>query len=171
MIERRKGPESPGMVRLSPLQPLARVDTLSPGTPAPPQLHLVLPEAAPVPADPPLQLLRPGTEPTRTLSDPRPTGSARRVQGPAPRLAAAPTGGRRLLLVGALGFAAGVLVRDRWQAWRSPPPPVAQLAVRPGIVAPSPPPVVEPPAPPPAAPPPAAPRASSGQKRKRGRGF
>jgi hypothetical protein len=182
VIERRKAPEAPGRVpeapgkvRLSPLQPLARVDTLSLGTPAPPQLRLVLPEADPIPADPPLQLLWSGIEPARSLSDPRPTGSARRAQGPAhrepaPDVAAAPRGGRRLLLVGVIGFAAGVVVRDRWQAWRSPPPPVAQLAVAPAVL-PSPPLVVEPPAPPAAAPAPALPRGTAGQKRKRGRSF
>jgi hypothetical protein len=180
VIERRKAPEAPvklaeapGKVRLSPLQPLARVDTLSLGTAAPPQLRLVLPEVAP-PPEPQLQLLRSGTEPTRSLSDPRPTGSARRVQGPAPRepaarVAAAPAGGRRLLLVGALGFVAGVVVRDRWQAWRSPPPPVAQLAAAPAVL-PSPPPVVDPPAAPAVTPAPAPPRAT-GHKRKRGRSF
>jgi hypothetical protein len=169
VIERRKGNENAGLVRLSPLQPLARVNTQSLAAPSPPQLHLVVPEPElPIP-DPPVQLLRSGTEPARPLADPRPTGSARRGQGPSAHPGSARAGGRRLMLVGVLSFAAGVLVRDRWQAWRSPPPTVAEVELPPRVVPP--PVVVEPPAPPAAAPAPAPPRATGSQKRRRGRGL
>ena len=166
VIERRTGAERPAMVRLSPLQPLPRVNTQSLEAPPPAQLQLVVPEPPPAPVDPPLVLLRPGTEPTRPLADPRPTGSARRGQGPAPHAVAPPAGRRRVLLAGVLGFAAGLLVRDRWQAWVSPPPPVADPAPGPVVLAP---PVVQPPAPAAVTPPPAPPRANAGQKRKRAR--
>jgi hypothetical protein len=166
VIERRKGTEAAGPVRLSPLLPLARSEAPPILTPAAPELRVVLPEAPAPEAEPPLLLLRQGTEPARALSDPWPAGSARRQRATGARPKVREGGVGRLVLVALLAFAAGVLVRDRWpQAQPAPPPPV--LATSPPVVVPSlpvAPAQVVAPAPP-------LPRGGSVQKRKRGRTF
>ena len=138
MIERRKGAEAAGPVRLSPLQPLVRSEAPPIRTPAAPELRIVLPEAPAPEVDPPLLLLRPGTEPARPLGDPWPAGSARRQRTTGARPKVREGGVGRLVLVALLAFAAGVLVRDRWPGEQPPPPPPV-LATSPSVAVPSPP--------------------------------
>jgi hypothetical protein len=168
VIERRTDAGAAGPVRLSPLQPLARVDVPVIRTPVAPELSIVLPEPEPPSAEPPppALLLRNGSEPARSRADPWPTGSARRSQTTRPRPAVRTGDGRRLLLVGVLAFAAGVLVRHLWPRGQSP-------ASLPATVAPAGGPPAQP-APPALAPPPdpsTAPAPAPGPKRKRRRGF
>jgi hypothetical protein len=171
VIERRTDAGAAGPLRLSPLQPLARVEIPVIRTPVTPQLSIVLPAAEPPPPEPPppALLIRSGSEPARPRADPWPTGSARRSHATRPAPAVRTGDGRRLLLVGVLAFAGGVLVRHLWPRGQAP-------ASLPATVAPAGGPPAQPAAPalatpPSTAPAPAVPRPTPGPKRRRRGSF
>jgi hypothetical protein len=169
VIERRTDAGAAGPVRLSPLQPLARVEIPVVRTPTAPALSIVVPEAEAPPAEPPpALLLRSGSAPARPPADPWPTGSARRSHATRPRPAVRTGDGRRLLLVGVLSFAGGALVRHLWPGGQAPVSLPATAAAGGPPAQPAAPALAPPPS---TAPAPAAPRPTPGPKRKRRRSF